>query len=97
MEGYDRLSEPRILVYDGPWWYPGGLIRWCGLSVQPMQSVIYSNSRVLGHGRLEWPYLTCVKFWFYKVLSEKGSLCRTEYLEGTAMAREWFGVLEGYY
>jgi hypothetical protein len=30
MEGFDRLSEPHILMYDGPWWYPGGFIGWCG-------------------------------------------------------------------
>jgi hypothetical protein len=57
---------------------------------------MYSNSRVLDHGRLEWPYLTCVEFWFYKMFSEKWSLCRTKYLEGTAVARECFGILEGY-
>jgi hypothetical protein len=71
VEGFDQLSKPRILVYDGPWWYPGRFIGWCGQSVQPLQSVIYSNSRVLGHGRLEWPYLTCVEFWFYKNVFRK--------------------------
>jgi hypothetical protein len=45
---------------------------------------------------LEWPYLTCVEFWFYKMISEKWNLYRTGYLEGTAVAREWFGVLERY-
>jgi hypothetical protein len=30
------------------------------------------------------------------MFSEKWSLCRTEYLEGIAVARKWFGVLEGY-
>jgi hypothetical protein len=58
----------------------------------------YSNRRVLRHGRLEWPYLTCVGFWFYKDVSkkmEKGVEWSTrrvlswhegilEYLEGTA-------------
>jgi hypothetical protein len=31
------------------------------------------------------------------MFSEKWSVCRTEYLEGTAVARMWFGVLVGYY
>jgi hypothetical protein len=30
MEDSVRLSEPRILVYDGPSWYPGGFIESCG-------------------------------------------------------------------
>jgi hypothetical protein len=41
------------------------------------------------------PYLTYVGFWFYKMFSEKWSLCRTEYSEGTAVARMWFGVPGG--
>jgi hypothetical protein len=97
MEGFDRLSEPCILAYDGPWWNPGGFIGWCGESVQPLKSVIYSNSRILGHGRLEWPYLTCVEFWVLQNDSWKNGVCRTEYLEGTVVAPEWIGVLRGYY
>jgi hypothetical protein len=30
------------------------------------------------------------------VFKKNWSLCRTEYLEGTAVARVWFGVLGGY-
>jgi hypothetical protein len=30
------------------------------------------------------------------VFWKNGVLCRTEYLEGTAVAREWIGVLGGY-
>jgi hypothetical protein len=30
------------------------------------------------------------------VFEKNGVLCRTEYLEGTAVARVWFGVLGGY-
>jgi hypothetical protein len=30
------------------------------------------------------------------VFEKNGVLCRTEYLEGTVVARVWFGVLGGY-
>jgi hypothetical protein len=30
------------------------------------------------------------------VFEKNGVWCQTEYLEGTAMARVWFGVLGGY-
>jgi hypothetical protein len=33
---------------------------------------IYSNSRILGHGRLEWPYLTWAGFVFKKDFCGKG-------------------------
>jgi hypothetical protein len=65
-------------------------------------SVIYSNSRVLGHGRLEWPYLTCVEFLFYKIDSWENGVCAgrstwrvlswhrngSEYSKGTAEVRK---------
>jgi hypothetical protein len=38
----------------------------------------------------------CQVFGFTKIFSKKWSLCPTEYSEGTAVARRWFGVLEGY-
>jgi hypothetical protein len=42
-------------------------------------------------------YISNVKFWFfYKWFLRKRSLCRTEYLEGTAVARVWFRVLGEY-
>jgi hypothetical protein len=33
---------------------------------------IYSNSRVLGHGRLEWPYLTWAGFVLKMIFVERG-------------------------
>jgi hypothetical protein len=38
----------------------------------------------------------CQVLAFINGFLEKWSLCRMEYLEGTAVARVWFGVLEGY-
>jgi hypothetical protein len=57
----------------------------------------YSNSRVLGHGRLEWSLSSPMpSFDFIKVfLERKGERCLTEYSEGTVVARGWFGVLVG--
>jgi hypothetical protein len=43
---------------------------------------IYSNSRVLDHERLEWPYLTWAGFVLTRILVEKGK-------------RRWFGVPMG--
>jgi hypothetical protein len=43
-------------------------------------------------------YLAQCRFCFKMVFSEKNrERCRTEYSEGTAVARMWFGVLAGYY
>jgi hypothetical protein len=37
------------------------------------------------------------RFWFSKdVFRGNGEECLTEYLEGTAVARVWFGILVGY-
>jgi hypothetical protein len=36
------------------------------------------------------------RFCSKKVFSENGERCRTEYSEGTAVARRWYGVLGGY-
>jgi hypothetical protein len=37
------------------------------------------------------------RIWFSKdVFGGNGEGCRTEYLEGAAVARLWFGVLVGY-
>ena len=33
----------------------------CGTSVQPLQSLTYSNSRVRGHGQLESPYCSVIR------------------------------------
>ena len=59
----------------------------------------YSNSRVLGHGRLGRPLLSPMSsFGFIKVfLERKGERCQTEYSEGTAVAQVWFKVLVWYY
>jgi hypothetical protein len=38
-----------------------------------------------------------VSFGFIKCFQKNGEVCQTEYLEGTAVARERFGVLAGYY
>jgi hypothetical protein len=47
---------------------------------------IYSNSRVLGHGQLEWPYLTWAGFVFKRILEKKkigdGSEYPWEYYRG---------------
>jgi hypothetical protein len=42
-------------------------------------------------------YLAQCRFCFQKWFSENGGRCRTEYSEGTAMARERFRVPGGYY
>jgi hypothetical protein len=42
-------------------------------------------------------YLAQCRFCFQKCFSEKGDKCQTEYSEGTAVARERFGVPGGYY
>jgi hypothetical protein len=48
----------------------------------------YLNSRVLGHGWLEWSLASPMSVLFSKdVLERKGERCRTEYSEGTAVAR----------
>jgi hypothetical protein len=48
-----------------------------------------SNSRVLGHGRLEWslssPMLVFDFQWMF--LERKGEKCQTEYSEGIVVAR----------
>ena len=36
--------------------------------MQTLQSQIYSNSRVRGHGRLEWLLLSLMSFWFTKIV-----------------------------
>jgi hypothetical protein len=43
---------------------------------------IYSNSRVLGHGRLEWPYLTWADFVLKRILWKKESGDGSEYPSG---------------
>jgi hypothetical protein len=57
----------------------------------------YSNSRVLGHGRLGRPLPSPISVLFFKVdFRKKWRKCQTEYSEGTAVAHAWFGVLVGY-
>jgi hypothetical protein len=51
------------------------------------------NKHGMLHGRLEWPYLTCVGFGFKSGFRKNGGRCRTEYSEGTDVARVWIGVL----
>jgi hypothetical protein len=41
-------------------------------------------------------YITQCSFGFKKWFSENGGKCRTEYSEGTTVARERFRVLGGY-
>jgi hypothetical protein len=50
----------------------------------------YSNSRVLGHGRLNWPLLNPMSsFGFGKTtIYQVEFIIGAEYLEGTAVARE---------
>jgi hypothetical protein len=40
-------------------------------------------------------YLAQCRIWFDKMFLENGEGCRTEYLEGTAVAREQTEYLEG--
>jgi hypothetical protein len=42
-------------------------------------------------------YIAQCQVLFYKWFSRKIELCRTEYLEGTAVTRVWFRVIGGYY
>ena len=50
--------------------------------MQTLQSKIYSNSRVRGHGQLRWPLLSCVGFVLEVVYKGKEEVV--------------FGVPEGY-
>jgi hypothetical protein len=51
----------------------------------------YSNSRVLGHGRLGRPLPSPMSVLFFKMdFGRKWRKCRTKYSEGTAVARACF-------
>src|SRR3954468_4685839 len=52
----------RILSMVNSGFVPDGCIECCGESVQYLQCVNYSNSRVHSYGQLEWPYCSPVSF-----------------------------------
>jgi hypothetical protein len=71
MEDSVRLSEPRIVVYDGPWWYLADLSNLVGKVYNLCRVKSYSNSRVLGHGRLEWSLSSPMSVLFSKDVFER--------------------------
>jgi hypothetical protein len=78
---FDYL-KPAYFGYDNPWMITADGSNLVGKVYNLCRVSIYSNSRVLGHGRLEWPYLTWAGFVLKRIFVEKGK-------------RRWVGVPMG--
>jgi hypothetical protein len=92
---YPNAAYLCMTVHGGSRWILSNLVS----KVYNLSRVsIYSNSRVLSHRRLGQPLLSPMSVLILqKSLWKNWRRCRSEYSKGTAVARERFGVLIGYY